>query len=275
MHSSVVSTDYRIKELNKLLEEAAAAYYQKADPLMTDIEFDLYEKELKQLVKDNPQFASLAPYLTKVGSDLTKNTGRVTHKVPMLSIENMYTEADFLAQYDKWGGVQVVLEPKQDGISASLVYENGKLIQALTRGDGSSGEDMTAQVNVVKSIPKFVPCFISHPRVEIRGELVMRKQTLVRINLELEAKGMKVYASTRNLTAGTMKQKDLSVIPNREIELRPWDVLGDNLPDSRLERLRLLGNNGFSKPESVLLTDRSQVIPVLQKFLILLKTSDV
>jgi DNA ligase (NAD+) len=261
----------RIVELNRILTGASIAYYIDLQPIMSDAQFDLYEKELKLLVAENPAFASLAPVLNKPGSDLTKNGGRVPHRVPMLSIENMYTEEDFLAQFDKWGGVPVVLEPKFDGISVSLRYSGGNLLQALTRGDGASGEDMTAQV-CATTIPRVLYKPID---VEIRGELVMKNSTLEHLNKKFAANGQKTYSSTRNLTAGTMKLKDVALIPERKIVIRVWDVIGKDLPNSRLERLQLIAKDGFEKPQSILVTDRNQVIPTLHKLLEQNKTSDI
>jgi DNA ligase (NAD+) len=278
--------DQRIVNLNQQLIEAADAYYKKASPIMSDVAFDASEKELKQLVAAYPLYASLATYLQKVGSDLKAVSGRTPHRIPMLSIENMYTEEDFLAQYDRFGGVPVVIEPKFDGVSISMTYVDGELTKALTRGDGTSGEDMTAQVRCTE-IPTSLGKVLSRSNgepvkvpalVEIRGELVMHETTLKALNAKYAASGQKTYANTRNLTAGTMKlnpAKYADTIRERKITIRPWDVIADQVPDSRIERLRMIKNAGFSEPEGILLTDRSQVIPALRKMLELNKTADI
>ena len=143
---------------------------------------------------------------------------------------------------------KIVLEPKFDGISVSLHYQDGYLVRALTRGTGTEGEDITAQVKAVKSIPKALleeqaPGVAVRPEwipadLEVRGELVMKNSTLEAIN----AQGGKQYSSTRNLTAGTMKQRDLSIVASRDIMLMPWDVIGDDeiLPESSIARLQLI-----------------------------------
>src|SRR5271166_1723108 len=284
MSTVAASVAADIINLNSQLIEAADAYYKKATPILSDAAFDAFEKELKQLVAANPKLASLATYLNKVGSDLS-TSGRVSHRIPMLSIENMYTEEDFLAQYDRFGGVPVVIEPKFDGISVSLTYVDGKLTKALTRGDGTSGEDMTAQVRCTE-IPTYLGNVLPSngvavkvpALVEIRGELVMHETTLLALNAKYAASGQKTYANTRNLTAGTMKlnaAKYADTIRERKITIRPWDVIADQVPDSRYERRKMIKNAGFGGREGILLTDRSQVIPALRKMLELNKTADI
>jgi DNA ligase (NAD+) len=266
MDNKPVTKEY-IKKLNKTLEEARDAYYKKAAPIMTDGEYDILEKQLQAFIENHPHLAEYAPVLKTVGSDVT--SGRIKHASPMLSIENQYTFDDVLA-YCKTlpANTKIVLEPKFDGISVSLIYEHGKLVRALTRGTGSEGEDITAQVGAVKSIPKVIsgdcpcPCHkggathcfpcncealsVLDLNIEVRGELVMKNSTLAAIN----ALGGKQYSSTRNLTAGTMKQRDLSIVASRDIMLMPWQVIQNNAggPDSNLERLRFIANYGFLHP---------------------------
>lgn len=245
-----------IKKLNKQLEEARDAYYKKAAPIMTDAEYDILEKQLAAFIENHPHLAEYAPVLKTVGSDVT-TSGRVKHNRPMLSIENQYTFEDVLAWCKTLPpNTKIVEEPKFDGISVSLHYRDGHFVQALTRGTGTEGEDITAQVKAVMSIPKALldeqtPGVAVRPAIipadlEIRGELVMKNSTLAEIN----AQGGKQYSSTRNLTAGTMKQRDLSIVASRDIQLMPWDVIGDDkiLPDSSIERLRLIAKFGFNPP---------------------------
>jgi len=145
-------------------------------------------------------------------------------------------------------------------------------LRSLTRGDGTSGEDITAATRACPAIPTSISL---KGNIEVRGELVMKNSTLARINDEATKTGQKTYASTRNLTAGTMKQKNLDNVPDRDIQIRPWDALGDNLPASRLERLRLLAKEGFAEPRSVLVSDRDKILPTLRDLLEKNKTSDI
>ena len=231
---------YCINLNNKLLA-ASEAYYKKNTPIMLDVEFDAMERELKELVSANPNLTPLATILISVGNDQVNPEGKIPHNTPMLSIENNYEESTLLSWYEKLPpDTKVCLEPKFDGISCSLVYKNYKLHYALTRGDGKYGENITAQVMAVTSIPKTLPKELP-AEIEIRGELAMRNSTLERLNDEVLARGVgKIYTSTRNLTGGTMKlkSKDTSVITSRDILLFPWDVLCNDLPDSGLERLK-------------------------------------
>jgi DNA ligase (NAD+) len=274
MSTLTVAIEKRIAELNSQLEDARVAYYQHAAPIMTDAEYDAKEHELKSLIKKNPELAKSAPVVSTVGSDLTAG-GRVKHAIPMKSIENHYTTDDYAAWYDTQaldGNGVMVEEPKYDGISISAIFVNGKLVRALTRGDGESGEDITAAVRATGNIPVSLP---SGKTLEVRGELVMKNSTLAKINAKLAAAGLKTYASTRNLCAGTMKQKDLTNIPERDIQIRPWDVLGKDLPDSRLKRLHLIAKDGFPAPLGVIVTDRATLLATLNTLLANNKISDV
>jgi DNA ligase (NAD+) len=263
-----------IKKLNKQLEEARDAYYKKATPIMTDGEYDILEKQLAAFIDWHPHLAEYAPVLKTVGSDVT-TSGRVKHNRPMLSIENQYTFDDVLAWCKTLPpNTKIVLEPKFDGISVSLHYRDGYLVQALTRGTGTEGEDITAQVKAVMSIPKALldeqtPGVAVRPStipadLEVRGELVMKNSTLAEIN----AQGGKQYSSTRNLTAGTMKQRDLSIVASRDIRLMPWDVIGDDkvLPDSGSARLKLLYELGFTPHfgNTVISDDPDSIIGTLE-----------
>jgi DNA ligase (NAD+) len=228
------------QDLNAKVLAAQKAYYNGEDAGMTDAEFDVLEAQLRAL---DPT----APALQKPGSS---GTGRVNHDVPMLSIENKYTEKELTDWCNSLGhGVELTMEPKFDGISVSLKYRKGKLVQALTRGDGESGEDITANVRACNRIPQVLKESYLQD-VEIRGELVMKNITLERINSDLIREGKKVYASTRNLTAGTMKTSDLKVVASREIECRAWDLVGDDtkLPLTGTKRLELLFKEGFPAP---------------------------
>jgi DNA ligase (NAD+) len=178
-----------------------------------------------------------------------------------------------------------LVERKFDGISAELRYVNGELAMALTRGDGNSGEDMTAQVRVLNSVPSKLTIpesYLNMPQVtnlHVRGELVMSKSELERINKEVVAQGGKPYMSTRNLTAGTMKQKDLSIVASRDIQFKPWDVYSpdqDNeLPDSAYRRMLMLPSFGFDKYEGKLVINDSFVLPALEEILEQNEKSDI
>jgi DNA ligase (NAD+) len=272
-----------IRDLNSQLLSACNAYYVLSAPIMTDAEYDTLEAQLRGLIKSNPHLAHLASVLKTVGNDAPIKEGRVKHLRPMLSIENQYTKDDVVAFFV---GLQprgaCLFEAKQDGISAELCFKNGVLVQAVTRGTGSEGEDMTTQVKALRSIPQLLvkaPLLDMASEIRIRGELVMRDGELNRINAEAIAKGLKTYASTRNLTAGTMKQKDLSVVSSREIILMPWDMYSptedSNLPDSAYDRMKLLETVGFPQYKGSKVSKVEEVIPGIDAILELNAKSDI
>lgn len=238
-------SEQQIRDLTDRLQQAQDAYYRLNAPVMPDAEYDAKERQLRDLVAAEPQYAPIAaPVLERVGSDLQGK--RIRHSRPMLSIENKYVESELVDWHAALPyGTAVCLEPKFDGISVSLIYRGGKLVRALTRGTGTEGEDITPQAYAVRSIPK--ECSLD---IEVRGELVMQNSTLERINKQAAAAGTKQYTSTRNLTGGTMKLKDISIIPDRDILIMPWDVLGNDLelPDSGLQRLGMIALFGFPAP---------------------------
>ena len=284
-----------VRDLNSKLETARHAYYVLAAPIMTDAEYDTAEAQLKALVAAKPSLAPLATVLTTVGNDAVDVTAvvtptaaapasgaRVKHLRPMLSIENQYKKDDVVAWYLTLPkGTAIDIEPKRDGISCELAYEAFNLFQAVTRGTGSEGENMTAQVNALRNTPKVLhPDFPADLRV--RGELAMGDSELDRINAEATAKGGKTYASTRNLTAGTMKQQDLAVVASRDINLLPWDMYSPtqdaSLPDSNYERMLMLSRNSFMKYEGYFLDGNvtaDQIIATIDKVLADNAKSDV
>jgi len=276
-----------IQSLNKQVLAAQAAYYS-GEPILSDAEYDTLEARLKGIVQSSPWLAEHATSLHKPG-DAPLASGRVKHIRPMLSIENKYTKDEIAEFYRTVPSGAMLLEPKRDGISCELRYRDGYLVQALSRGSGTEGEDMTAQAKAVLSIPKTLLVkngrdaisFVRDPNfpadVEIRGELVMRKTELERINKIARATGQKEYSSTRNLTAGTMKLKDVSEVAKREILFVPWEVVGEDpiLPDSAYQRMSLLQQHGFPKYEGWLVTVEDHVAKILDQILEANRKSDI
>jgi DNA ligase (NAD+) len=271
-----MNAEQLVKTLNSQLEVAQTAYYD-GSPILSDAEYDTLEAQLSALIEVNPQFASFAAVLFHVGN--TKNSLlRIKHERPMLSIENYYTKESYCGAAKSYG-VTLLEEPKRDGISCELFYKNGRLIRAVSRGDGESGEDMTEQIRACKAIPQF---FVGRNLLKnipsdlrIRGELVMRQSELARIN----ALGGKQFSNPRNTVSGTMKQKDLSVVASREILLMPWDMYSpdqdDLLPDSAFSRMKLAEALGFPKYEGIIVTSKKTVEDALDTLLEFIKTSDI
>jgi DNA ligase (NAD+) len=269
------NTEAIIRSLNKQVLAAQAAYYS-GEPILSDAEYDALEARLKGIVQSSPWLANLATSLQKPG-DAPTASGRVKHIRPMLSIENKYTKPEITDFFLTLPTPLMLAEPKRDGISCELRYRNRELVQALTRGSGTEGEDITAQVRQVKAIPKSFAELFPFADLNVRGELVMRKSELERINKVARACGEKEYASTRNLTAGTMKLKDLAEVAKREILFMPWEVYGDDsaLNDSGYTRMLMLERAGFSKYEGFLVDNADTVIKVLDQLLAQNKESDI
>lgn len=215
-----------VESLNNQIIAARDAYY-RGNPVLTDNEYDVLEAELRGIVLSNSDLRPIATALDTVG-DVRAGGGRYKHARPMLSIENQYTIEGVQKFFST--NLSVVVEPKRDGLSVELNYgKNGNLIQALTRGDGESGEDITEQIRVCKAIPQqlCLPKLSGSNTVgnlRIRGELLISKSTFARINRELAALGKKEYSSPRNLAVGTTKLHDLAEVTKRHLEIRVWDV---------------------------------------------------
>lgn len=190
---------------------------------MSDEEYDRLEKRLKELVKEHPEAAELATVLSKVGSDIKPLAGRIKHSTPMLSLENHYTLDELHGWLSKFPAETCfIVEPKVDGASCSLVYVDRKLVRALTRGDGESGEDVTAQMRASGAIPLELPETFPASKIEIRGEVFISQGQFDKINKT----AVKAFASPRNLASGTMKLLDLNEVKKRGLKFFVWQVEG-------------------------------------------------
>lgn len=256
------ATLYRIKELRKELDEHNYRYYVLADPSISDFEFDKKLEELQKLEAAHPEFFSADSPSQRVGGTVTKEFKTVKHKYPMLSLSNTYNE-DELREFDdrvkKSGitGYEYVAELKYDGVSISLTYIDGLLTQAVTRGDGEKGDDVTANVKTIGSIPLRLRGDDFPAEFEIRGEIFMPKTEFQRINAEMrkllhedgyteEEISEKLLKNPRNATAGTLKQQDSKAVAQRKLDCYLYSVLGDNLPfKSHYESLLAAQKWGF------------------------------
>lgn len=284
-----------IEGLNTRLEEARKAYYA-GEPIMYDAEYDALEAMLAGLAKAKPAEANKASVLTSVGSDLSlfavlaesgtqaesrfqdsisanlhhSSHGRSAHLLPMLSIENYYRIDDICAWAETLGWPTLSVESKLDGVSDSLVYEGGQLVQALTRGDGASGESVLPQILAAGAAPASIPNYTPFGgRVEIRGEIIIPESKLRALNAELEAAGAKTYATSRNLAAGSLKLLNLEDVKRRGLEFHPWDVLLPDgvMPDSGVERLKLIEDFGFAPSDDRIVTNREELIAAIENML--------
>lgn len=213
----------RIKELRELIEKYSYYYYTLNESLISDIEFDKLLKELEELEKENPQYTMFNSPTNQVGSSL-KNTKftKVTHKEKMLSLSNSYNIGEieeFIKRVDKLleerKKPSYVLEVKLDGLSISVTYKDGKLVQGVTRGDGMIGEDVTENILQIQSIPKILKEKID---IEVRGEIVLPISRFIKINEKRLADGEEIFANPRNAASGTLRQLDPEIVKERGLD---------------------------------------------------------
>jgi DNA ligase (NAD+) len=208
----------RVDELRSQIERYRNAYYLENETLISDAEYDQLEKELRELEAQHPELAQESP-TQKVGGAASDVFSPVKHREQMLSLDNAFSEEEFLAWAQRVEGGPFLCEPKIDGLALSLTYENGVLTKAATRGDGEVGEDVTANVLTIKSIPHRLSG-TNHPEViEIRGEVFYAVDDFAQLNESIVAAGGKPFANPRNSASGSLRQKDPSVTASRPLRM--------------------------------------------------------
>ena len=246
----------RIDFLRKELAEHNHSYYVLDTSTISDFEFDKLLKELVKLEDENPEFFDSTSPTQRVGGRVTDGFKTVAHKYRMLSLGNTYSEEDLydfdrrlhkLTDYE----IEYVCELKYDGVSISLTYENGDLTQALTRGDGTQGDDVTANVRTIKSIPlKLKGDYPSN--FEIRGEIFIPVKGLEKMNKLRNEEGLEPYKNPRNTASGSLKLLDANEVSNRPLDCYLYYLLGDNLPtDNHYENLQKAKEWGFKIPNEI------------------------
>ena len=252
-----IKPEARIEELRELIREHDYNYFILAQPVISDFEYDNLFNELKQLEKEYPHLITKDSPTQRVGSDLSNDFKPVQHTTPMLSLSNTYSEEE-LFEFDRRvkenlpGGeiAEYVCELKIDGVSVSLKYKNGKLITAATRGDGTTGEDVTNNIRTIKSVPlsikKPVSKKIKLDEFEVRGEIFMETGEFKKMNEERELNGEKTFANPRNSSAGTIKLLDPNIVAKRPLQIFVYYLLVENNELSyHAENLKLLSEIGF------------------------------
>lgn len=224
----------RIEELRRQLEFHNHKHYVENAPEISDFDFDRMMRELQELEAAHPEFADPDSPTARVGSDISAEFATVKHRYPMLSLSNTYSLDElheFLERIEReCGPAEYVCELKFDGTAISLTYENGRLLRAVTRGDGVQGDDVTANIRTVRSVPLRLrgsdwPAFF-----EIRGEVLMPYASFDKINAEREAAGEPLFANPRNAAAGTLKQQQSAVVARRGLDCTLYQLSGDGLP---------------------------------------------
>ena len=224
----------RIETLRRQLEYHNHRYYVDNAPEISDFEFDALMRELQDLEAAHPEFADPNSPSVRVGSDLSVEFQTVPHRFPMLSLGNTYSLDElheFIDRIEREAGpTEYVCELKFDGTAISLTYEHGELLRAVTRGDGTQGDDVTANIRTVRSIPLRLQGDDWPDYFEIRGEILMPYASFDRLNAEREAAGETLFANPRNAAAGTLKQQSSAVVARRGLDCSLYQLAGDDLP---------------------------------------------
>lgn len=251
----------RIKRLRDELNRHNHNYYVLNSPEISDKEFDMMMKELEILEKENPEYADELSPTRRVGSDLTKGFEHVVHERPMMSLANTYS----ISEVDEWAAridkaleghdYSIVGEMKFDGTSISLTYRHGRLVRAVTRGDGTQGDDVTANVKTIRSIPLELLPGDWPEEFEIRGEILMPWEVFEKLNAERAYNEEPLFANPRNAASGTLKLQDSREVAKRHLDARFYYLLSDSLPfDNHYENMLAAEHWGFkvSKAMTVL-----------------------
>lgn len=247
-------TNPEIERIYQLREELHAHnynYYVLNAPVISDIEFDRMMRELQDLEAKHPETYDENSPTMRVGSDINKDFVQVEHKYPMLSLGNTYSEEEVTDFYERVRkslneDFEICCEMKFDGTSISLTYENGKLVRAVTRGDGVKGDDVTNNVKTIRTIPLVLKGDNYPKEFEIRGEILMPWEVFEKLNKEREAREEPLFANPRNAASGTLKLQNSSVVASRKLDAYLYYLLGDNLPcDGHYENLQEARKWGF------------------------------
>lgn len=244
----------KIQELRKELERHNYNYYVLSAPTISDYEFDQKMRELQELEQAYPAYDDPDSPTHRVGSDLSKEFAKVTHKYPMLSLGNTYSQgevSDFYEQVSRSLNepFEIVAELKYDGTSISLTYEEGRLVRAVTRGDGVQGDDVTANVKTIRSIPLRLQGNDYPARFEIRGEVLLPWAEFDRLNKEREEQEEPLFANPRNAASGTLKQQNPAIVAARKLDAYLYYLLGEDLPaDTHFANMEAARSWGFKIP---------------------------
>ena len=247
----------KIKALREALEQHNYNYYVLSAPTISDREFDEMMKELQVLEEAHPEYADPHSPTQRVGSDLSKEFEQVVHKYPMLSLGNTYSEDEVKDFYERIARdlnepFEIVAELKYDGTSISLTYEDGRLVRAVTRGDGTRGDDVTANVKTIRSVPLKLMGDRYPATFEIRGEILLPWAEFDRLNKEREEQEEPLFANPRNAASGTLKQQNPAAVAARKLDAYFYYLLGEELPaETHFDNLEAARSWGFKIPNVI------------------------
>ena len=229
--SSADSLRRRAEALRQKINHHNYRYYVLDDPVISDAQYDNLLRELQKIEVDNPELITPDSPTQRVGAEPLKEFGEVRHSIPMTSMDNAFTD-DEVGEWDQrvrkglaaGGDVGYTAEPKYDGTSVSLSYEQGVLVRAGTRGDGTTGEDVTVNVRTIKTVPLHLQGNSWPKLLEVRGEVVIPKKDFERLNAEQLKQGAKIFANPRNAAAGSLRQLDPRITAARPLSFIPWGL---------------------------------------------------
>jgi len=244
----------KIEALSQVLRIHNHSYYVLSEPIISDYDFDMLLEELQNLEEQFPELAFEDSPTKRVGGAITKNFTTVKHKYRMLSLGNSYSKedmVDFETRINKLveNELEYVCELKYDGVAIGITYKNGKILQAVTRGDGMQGDDVTENIKTIRSIPLQLKGNDYPEEFEIRGEIFFPKDIFNGLNKDREEIGEDLYANPRNTASGTLKMKDSGIVAKRQLDCYLYFVMGDNLPfKTHYESIEKAGEWGFKIP---------------------------
>ena len=250
----------QIKTLSEELRQHNYNYYVLDNPTISDYEFDIKLKQLQELESKYPEYAEANSPTQRVGGEITKNFETVIHEHRMYSLDNSYSKEDLLDWETRIkkiveGQIQYTCELKYDGASISLTYENGSLLRAVTRGDGSKGDDVTANIRTIKSVPLNLKGDFPQ-KFDIRGEIVLPFEGFNKMNAERIEIGEEPYRNPRNTASGSLKLQDSAEVAKRPLECLLYNITGQNLGlDTQFESLEKARQMGFKVPDAAKLVN--------------------
>lgn len=262
----------RIDELIDILNEASRNYYELDNPTITDQEYDDYYHELEKLEKEHPEFMKSNSPTKRVGGKVIQGFEKITHKIPMMSLGDIFSK-DEVIEFDERIKKTIpnptyVCELKIDGLSVSLLYQNGKLVRGATRGDGVIGEDITHNVETIKSIPLEIPI---KEEIEVRGEIYMPKKSFLKLNEERKKNNENLFANPRNAAAGSVRQLDSSIAAKRNLSTFIYHLPNFENHDIYYhhETLEFMKNQGFTVNSNIMVANNiEELIQYIDKWTI-------
>lgn len=248
----------RILSLREELNQHNYNYYVLSNPTISDFEFDQKMRELQDLESSHPEMDDPNSPSRRVGSDISVEFKQVKHQYPMLSLGNTYSQADVTDFFDRVkrglgdAPFEIVCELKFDGTSISLIYEDGKLLQAVTRGDGEKGDDVTENVRTIRTIPLVLAGKGYPSKFEIRGEILMPWTSFEELNKKRAEQEEQLFANPRNAASGTLKQQNSKIVAERKLDSYLYYLLGEELPgDTHFDNLQAAKSWGFKVSDTM------------------------